>query len=322
MDIREGAKAAASKSVEVSKAVGKATLEGGKQSVVGYWKGLTYPFKGLKFVFFSHPGLVRFWIFPILITSVLVLGSLWGGWAAHEAVTNSMWQDPTEQVDGSPHKDYGDRSLTDKPKPSGTADKVLGGGDSWTGDASHWAHVALEWTVLLLLWATGLLVVVMLTNVVAAPFNDFLSEEVERLITGTPGPPFSLAVIFRDTVRTVGLEALKLLIYLVIMVPLWLVSLAFPVVGQVIYSIFAFLFTAVYFAVDYIDWPASRRNKSMTYRFGMLTDHFMPMFGFGTGVWLFLFVPFVNLLFMPAAVAGGTMLFLELEGEEQPAPSF
>ena len=39
------------------------------------------------------------------------------------------------------------------------------------------------------------------------------------------------------------------------------------------------------------------------------------MFGFGTGVWLFLFIPLVNLLFMPAAVAGGTLLFLDLEGE-------
>ena len=40
---------------------------------------------------------------------------------------------------------------------------------------------------------------------------------------------------------------------------------------------------------------------------------------FGTGVWLFLFVPLVNLLFMPAAVAGGTLLFLELERAAEPA---
>ena len=35
-------------------------------------------------------------------------------------------------------------------------------------------------------------------------------------------------------------------------------------------------------------------------------------------MWLFLIVPFVNLLFMPAAVAGGTLLFLELEGAAHP----
>jgi len=166
----------------------------------------------------------------------------------------------------------------------------------------------------LVLWTVGILAVVMLTNVVAAPFNDFLSEEVERIVTGKQGPPFSLKVILRDTVRTVGLEILKLVIYAMIMIPLFLLAQLLPAVGHVIYSVFAFLFTALYFAVDYLDWPASRRNRSVTYRFGLLTDHFMPMFGFGTGVWLFLFIPLVNLLFMPAAVAGGTLLFLDVEG--------
>jgi CysZ protein len=126
-----------------------------------------------------------------------------------------------------------------------------------------------------------------------------------------------LKVILRDTVRTVGLEIVKLGVYLLIMIPLFLLSTFLPVVGQVIYSIFGFVFTAIYFSIDYIDWPASRRNRSMSYRFSLVTDHFMPMFGFGTGVWVFLFIPLVNLLFMPAAVAGGTMLFLDLEGSSR-----
>ena len=99
--------------------------------------------------------------------------------------------------------------------------------------------------------------------------------------------------------------------------PLFIASNFIPG-GQIVYAIFGFLFTAIYFSIDYVDWPASRRNRSVAYRFGLVTDHFMPMFGFGTGVWLFLFVPLLNLLFMPAAVAGGTMLFLDLEGETAP----
>jgi len=43
--------------------------------------------------------------------------------------------------------------------------------------------------------------------------------------------------------------------------------------------------------------------------------------GFGTGVWILLFVPLVNLFFMPAAVAGGTMLFLGLERARIPKQS-
>jgi uncharacterized protein involved in cysteine biosynthesis len=40
--------------------------------------------------------------------------------------------------------------------------------------------------------------------------------------------------------------------------------------------------------------------------------------GFGTGVWLLLFIPLVNLFFMPAAVAGGTMLFVAVEDPGSP----
>ena len=277
MGIKDGAKRAAARAVSLPTA-----------TLVGYWRGLTYPFKGLRFVFFEHPSLVRFWLPPILITLVFLVLSLGAGWEWHDDVVNAMWTQPA-------------------------------GDGFWIGvlGVLHWLLRAL---VLLLLWALGLLAVVFLTSIVAAPFNDLLSEEVEHLVTGKKGPDFSLAVLLRDSARTIGLELLKLLIYAVIMVPLFLLAQLLPVIGQVIYSIFAFLFTALYFSVDYVDWPASRRSRSITYRFSMLQEHFLPMFGFGTGVWLFLFIPLVNLLFMPAAVAGGTLLFLDLEGVE-PAPA-
>ena len=115
--------------------------------------------------------------------------------------------------------------------------------------------------------------------------------------------------------RTVGLELTKLVIYLAVMIPLFMLSFALPGVGQILYSVVGFLFTALYFAIDYIDWPAARRNKALGYRSQVLKERFAACFGFGTGVFLFLWVPFLNLFFMPAAVAGGTLLFLDLEGE-------
>lgn len=286
--------------------VGKATA-GTTAVAVGYWKGLTYPFKGAKLVYIQHPGLIRFWIFPILITGLLLTSAFFLGWTTHEAVADAVWTDPTEQI--AQRKELAD-SGKDKP-----ARKHLEAGTDWLAQTGHWVHSAFEILILLLVWSAGVLAAVVLTNVIAAPFNDFLSEEVERIHTGRAGPPFSLKVVLRDTVRTVGLEIVKLGVYLVVMVPLFLASTFLPVVGQIIYSIFGFVFTAIYFSIDYIDWPASRRNRSLSYRFSMVTDHFLPMFGFGTGVWVFLFIPLVNLLFMPAAVAGGTLLFLDLEGE-------
>jgi CysZ protein len=260
-----------------------------RATAVGFWRGLTYPFKGMRFVYFKHPGLVRFWIWPILITLILLGVSLWASIEYHDDLMNAVWAEP----------------LTD---------------GAW-----GWVLFVLWWIVrvlvVVMLCGGSVLAVVFLTNVIAAPFNDLLSEEVEHLASGKAMPRFSIMVLARDTVRTVGLEIVKLFLYVLVMGPLFVLSQFVPGVGPVLYSIIGFLFTAFYFSLDYVDWPASRRNKNIGYRFGMLKRHFLPMFGFGTGVWLFLFIPFVNLLFMPAAVAGGTLLFLDLEGEDAPMPA-
>lgn len=303
MRLKEGAKAAAKGAVALPTA-----------TVVGFWKGLTYPFKGAKFVFFEHPRLVRFWIVPIVLTAALFASVLWAGWAWHEEVADLIWSDPSERS-GELLKEFPPTGA-DKGKPAGLLEKPLDGDAGVWVDVGHWLHEGLEILVLLMLWTVGIVLVVFLSNVVAAPFNDLLSEEVEHLLIGRKGPAFSLKILMRDSVRTFGLEAVKMVLYLLVMVPLYLLSLLVPAVGQVLYSVFAFLFTALYFAVDYVDWPASRRNRNISYRFGMLKAHVLPMFGLGTGVWLFLFIPLVNLLFMPAAVAGGTMLFLELEAQD------
>lgn len=256
--------------------------------VIGYWRGLSYPFRGLRFVFVEHPKLARFWLPPIAITFALLILSFVLGWHWHDDVVGWLWAAPS-------------------------------GDGFWVGvlRVLHWLVRAI---VLLGLWALGLVAVVFLSNLVAAPFNDLLSEEVERLAIGKEGPPFSWAVLVRDSLRTVGLELFKLVIYLVVMLPMFLFSYV-PIVGPVVYALAGFLFTTLYFAIDYVDWPASRRNRNIHARFAMVQEHFLPMFGFGTGVWLFLFVPLVNLLFMPAAVAGGTLLYLDLEREREPRPA-
>jgi len=267
---------------DVAKKAAGAVVAAPKAVAVGYWRGLTYPFKGAKLVYLEHPSLVRYWMFPILIT-LIVIGFVFAGvWHYHGAVVEMFWSEPAGE---------------------GFWDSVL-----------RFLHGFVEVIVALLGFLVGLVVVSLLSTIFAAPFNDALSEEVERLSTGREGPPFSLAAVARDSVRTVLLEIAKLGLWAIVMLPLFVVSLIVPVAGQIIYTVFGFFFTAGYFSIDYLDWPASRRNRGIAYRFSLLREHFLPMLGFGTGVWLFLFVPLLNLLFMPAAVAGGTLLFLDLEG--------
>jgi CysZ protein len=92
------------------------------------------------------------------------------------------------------------------------------------------------------------------------------------------------------------------------------------VIGQLAYPAIGFLFTSLYLSMDYIDWPACRHQKSSGYRWAFLKSRFMAAFGFGTGVFILLMIPGINLLFMPAAVAGGTLLFLDVEGIRGESP--
>jgi CysZ protein len=140
------------------------------------------------------------------------------------------------------------------------------------------------------------------------------------LLTGELAPPFSLRRMMADLVRSVRLELLKVLVYVAVVGPMFLASFFIPGLGQVI-SLIGFALTAVYLGIDYVDWPAARRNWSVGDRVSFTRRQLPAVAGFGTGVWLLLFIPLINLLFMPAAVAGGTMLFIALQQTPPPTQS-
>ncbi|HVZ35853.1 MAG TPA: EI24 domain-containing protein, partial [Polyangiaceae bacterium] len=125
----------------------------------------------------------------------------------------------------------------------------------------------------------------------------------------------------------VRLELFKLALYAGVMGPLWVASWLVPGAGQALYAGFAWLFTSFYFALDYVDWPASRRGLDVRQRLSLLGVRPLTTLGFGCGVAACLFVPLLNLFFMPLAVAGGTRLFLDLSSyaararPEQAAPA-
>ncbi len=249
---------------------------------VGFWRGFTFPFRGAKFVYRQHPTLVRFWAFPILITLATLIGVVAVSLGYSDDLANAMWTAPDGQG------------------VSATLGRIV--------------HLLFELVVTLLLIGVGVVVVALLSSLFAAPFNDALSEAVEQLASGVEFPRVPLGAQVRNALRGIGGEIAKLALYAAVMLPLFFVSLLIPGAGQLVYSAVGFVLTAAYFAIDYVDWPASRRDGGFRFRLGMVRRHGAAMLGFGCGVWLFLLIPFVNLLFMPAAVAGGTLLFLELEG--------
>jgi CysZ protein len=251
----------------------------GSRPAAGFWSALRYPWRGARFVYVEHPELARFWVPPILVTFGLLVVAGWLAIDVHGAVTEWLWSTPT--------------------------------GSGWLATVERFAHLVLDWLIAALMLGAAVVAVALVSGVIAAPFNDALSEAVESTYLSQPRPSFSLARVARDVVRTVALELLKLCVYAAVMLPLFAVSLAAPVVAPAV-QVVGFGFTALFFAVDYVDWPAARREWPARARMRWAFSHLRAMLGLGTGVWLLLFVPLLNLLFMPAAVAGGTLLFLDL----------
>ncbi|KPK16224.1 MAG: hypothetical protein AMJ62_06430 [Myxococcales bacterium SG8_38] len=257
------------------------------RSPLGFARGLAHVFRGMRFVYLQHPGLARYWLIPVVITGVALFGVLYGAASYYDDLAELAW------------------SLFP---------------DGWKA-ATGWVGgllTALRWLIGLiagiLIVLLGSILVVVLSSVIAAPFNDALSEAVERIVTGAGAPPFSLRRVFLDVGRAVRLEVLKVVVYGAIVGPMLIASFFIPGVGQVI-SLVGFALTAVYLGVDYVDWPAARRNWSVADRIALTRRQLPAIAGFGAGVWALLFVPVLNLLFMPAAVAGGTILFLTLHPE-------
>lgn len=255
------------------------------KSPVGFLRGVSYAFRGMRFVYFQHLGLVRYWVFPILITGAALFGVFYGAGSWYDDVAGAVWSLFPES--------WSDTS-------------------GWTGGLLR----ALRWLLGLFagiaITLLGLIVVFLLSSIVAAPFNDALSEAVEDILTGRRAAPFSFRRMIADVVRTIRLEILKVVVYVGVIGPIFVVSFLVPGVGQLV-SLAAFALTAVYLGVDYIDWPAARRDWSVGDRVAFVRRQLPAVAGFGSGVWVLLFIPLVNLLFMPAAVAGGTMLFVDLE---------
>ncbi len=144
-------------------------------------------------------------------------------------------------------------------------------------------------------------------TVIAAPFTEFLSErmETEQLEGYTP-PPLLWRRIVRETARATW-EALKLLAVEVAAIAVLLAIGCVPVVGWIV----AGAGFAAIAAVDFLDVVMARKHYRLSEKAGFVWRHRGRAIGFGVVMYLVMLVPIVNFLFIPAGVAGGTLLYLE-----------
>lgn len=185
--------------------------------------------------------------------------------------------------------------------------------DTLTPSLPDW----LSWLAWLLWLVFGLVAAIivfftfaLVANFIAAPFNGLLAEAVERLLTDTAPPGSgSLRQALHEAPQALTDELRKLGYFLLWAVPLGLLFLV-PLINLAAPLLWA-LFSAWMLALQYLDYPLGNHGLRFAAQRQRLRKQPLLGLGFGAAVLLATLVPLVNLIAMPAAVAGATKLWVE-----------
>lgn len=174
----------------------------------------------------------------------------------------------------------------------------------------------LDWlaVVLLPIFLVIALVIVFFTfslvgNLVAAPFNGFLAEAVESLLTTQTMRGSTWAEIVGEVGRTF-LSELRKLGY----IALWGIPalILFVIPGINLLAPFVWVaFSAWMLAISYVDYPMGNHRLSFPEQRRRLAERRWLALGFGAAVMVALAIPVVNFVVIPAAVCGATALWVE-----------
>jgi len=251
---------------------------------LGFGAGFAHVFIGLRFAYAEHRELAAFFLPPMVVGILLLITGF--------TVFSNLADDLVSLV--------------------------------WSAPENAFLHVLWSF-VSFIVWAVCAAItavaVAVITMIVAAPFSDIMSERVEGIL-GTWSPrPFSARFLLRDIGHTVALELRRALVKLAWLLPLFIVSLVVPVVGQLAYVGIGGYLLAKFLGMDYVDWCLARRGYSWRERFEFAKRHRAALVGFGAAMTLALLLPFGFVVVWPGAVAGGTILCTRLGPEDKRAPS-
>jgi CysZ protein len=197
--------------------------------------------------------------------------------------------------------------------------------EAWVASwAAEWARallVVLVWLVLLVL-AVGVASVILLLvgQAIASPFLDVLSERAEKIVTGREGPKLGLGTVARSIRVALGDLFWGLVYYVAVNVPLLLLGLI-PVIGTVPAAVASFLFSAMLLAQEFVGLPLTRQHVGYRGRWSFVLAHRAAAIGFGAAAMLLLIVPGLNLVLLPIATVGGTLLYCDLSASASSSPS-
>ncbi len=200
---------------------------------------------------------------------------------------------------------------------------------SWVGSLIEgWLAVLPDW----LSWLTSVInfiliaavilgvfqIFTLMANLIAAPFNGFLSAAIEQKLTGKR--PDSGLSLLQEGLVTLRAEIGKLWFLLSRAALVGLLSIVLFVIPglNVLLPAVWFLFGAYMLSLEYLDYPMGNHGLSFREKRELLARNRLLALGFGAVTTLLTALPVINLLIMPTAVAGGTLAWVESLRQTRP----
>jgi len=238
-----------------------------------FFFGFTYPIKSISF-FLKNPKLVLYSIVPIII-NLIIYGTIF--------FLSYRWL-------------------------IGYSEKITGSENINAAWWQEFLHILLIIIFFLLVLIICYLAFITLGNLITAPFNEKISQYTESSITKSE---INYNVGFwKDVILNVKAEGLKIIFYLSILIPIFLLNLI-PVIGSVLSTSLGILFSFFYNALDFLDYPMTRRFYTLGNKIKVIRSKKMLSIGFGCCAFLMMFLPVINIFLKPVCVTAGTALFFE-----------
>jgi CysZ protein len=191
--------------------------------------------------------------------------------------------------------------------------------DRW--DESSRTLVRVGAGLALLLGSMAVLVVsfTVIAQIIGQPFYERISDRVEHQL-GVQRGPERLDAPWWWTFPRASLEsALLLALTLACTAPLFVLGLI-PVLGQTVVPVLQALVAGFFLAAELLAIPLERRGLHLAGRLRFVWRHRAQTLGFGVTAFVLFLVPLMNVLAMPGAVVGATLLVRRLSGEEAGPP--
>lgn len=255
------------------------------EAPLGLLAGATYHFRALT-IFVKNPKLIGYIIVPILINIVvgilLYIGLLLPGMNLIDTIFDNL---------------------------SLRFDAFVAQLPKWLNFLSYIDNI-LDKFVQVILFAILLLIIgfllVQFGAILGSPFYGQLSEQLEKIITGTlPEAPQSLLAALRDIWRAILFELKKIGLLLVIGLPMLLLN--FLPGGSLIATIGGITLTTSIVCLDFFDGFLERRKLKFREKLTVVRRSLPASATFGLICQALITIPIVNFLGIPLCVAAGTL---------------